>query len=93
MSGRRSHPQGTDLVTAKVLTPDDDIARCEDLPTQHIFPMSGRAHVTDGGPCWCAPRRDPVEDDLGDVCGTVIVHNREHTDPVFLGEWQPEVAQ
>lgn len=59
-------------VTQSVLTPDDDIAA---YPAGcHVYPLSGREHITTGAPCWCFPRVDHVDPDSGSA---VVVHNRE----------------
>ncbi len=40
----------------------------------HVYPLHGRAHVTDGWPwlqCWCQPQFE------FDACGVIVKHNAE----------------
>lgn len=41
----------------------------------HVYPENdSRIHVTDGGPCWCNPTRQPVEDEHGYLVGEIVTH-------------------
>lgn len=44
----------------------------------HVYPTYGRKHDTDGGDCWCAPRRESVANDDRAIIGWLVIHREEN---------------